>query len=204
MLENGGKSYRIRSEENRHSAGVRAGCQSCEGHTGGAGPWRGRWARGSPGGQRLQFGQAGTGSPSSLWKRPIFSPKRLPCGTGGVCSLSLAKAKPYPCAQCSAWVSQGCSWRLAPSPPTFPLPLSIFFHSFPPPLPPLPCALAEHPLPRLLPKRARRADYCHRSSAFALLPVLSAPPSPNRGCPGERGRAARAWPGRAPSRGWCE
>lgn len=33
---------------------------------------------------------------SSLWKRPIFSPKRLLRGTCNVCSLSLAKAKPYP------------------------------------------------------------------------------------------------------------
>lgn len=159
VMENGGNSYRIRSEEKRNSAGVRAGCQSCEGQIwGGLVPGRCRWVRCPPAEQRVLGGSAAAAvwagrhrqpllpaAGSSLWKKPGFSPKRLPRGTGNVCSLSPAKAKPYPCPQCSAWVSQGCSWRLAPSLQRFHCLSPSFFHSFPPLLPPLPCALAERP-----------------------------------------------------------
>lgn len=103
---------------------------------------------------------------SLLGKKPFFSLKQLPLRTGSVSSRSLAEAKPYPHPQCSAWVSQGYFWQPAPSPPAFPLPLSIFF-----PLLPSCTALASlcprrasSPWPRhrgCSVKWATEADYCH-------------------------------------------
>lgn len=167
--------------------GSELGARPARDNLGCPGPWGCRWVRGAPAERRVLGGSAAAAARagghrqpllpaacSSLWKRPIFSPKRLPCGTGSVCSLSPAKAKPYPCPQRSAWVSQGCSWlwllrlqhfhRLSP----------FFPHSFPPLPPSLPCARAERPLrcQGCSPKWATAADYCHGSSASALLPVL--------------------------------
>lgn len=181
-MENGGNSYRIGSEEKKDPAGVRAGCKRCEGQI---------WDVLVPGGCPWAPRHQQPGSPSVLqpWKRQNFSPNQLPRGTGTICSLSLAKAKPYPCPQRSAWVSQGCSRRLAPS-PTFPSPLPSFFSTTS--LPYRRRLAAPSPS---APKWATRADYCRGSSAFSLLPVLPAPPrsAPQRSAagaapaPGERG-----------------
>lgn len=149
--------------------------------------------------RQKQFGQAGTAAPLSCSlllavEKADFLPKTAPTWDMQRLLPLPGKSETLSRPQCSAWVS----WHLAPSPPTFPSPLSILFST--PSL--LRCCRFPAPSPRprcpgCSPKWATGADNRHRSSASALLPFL---PCSSSSCRSPQLRRSAAALGRRESR----
>lgn len=227
-MENGGNSYRIRSEERPCGGqswvpellGADLGWPGpCRVSLGSVFPWQsgGCWA--AP--RQQQFGQEGTGSPSFPQPAPCCGKGRFSPQNGSLVGQTTfapspwQKRNPIPVLRAplgflraipGAWLLRLQHFHcLSPS----------FFHSFPPLLPSLPCALAERPPHGLAATAAPRNGPRRRIIAIANLhsPSPSPPlllPSPNRSCTGARSRtgwpATLEWPapGEPPSRGWRE